>query len=188
MKFILLILIDNHAWKFLPQIRPRKCPQFPVSLLENFARSREFRILGTMAQGVGRKMISVLSANNRIQCTSSFVSIYNVACSLTYSSFCFSPPKRRHFKGQQKELQDLTPLTNFNRNLLRFFMEEKWNDRNIEHRYLPFAGATSTSAIPWFYDGKFVSRSHILSGKTMACFSRCVLGLIDESKKRRSFR
>ena len=52
--------------------------------------------------------------------------------SSSYSSFCLSPPKSRNFKGQQKELLDLPPLTNFNRNLLRWFMEEKWNDRNIE--------------------------------------------------------
>ena len=42
--------IRKHAWNFLPQIRPRKCPQFPVSLPETFARSREFQILGTRAQ------------------------------------------------------------------------------------------------------------------------------------------
>ena len=123
-------ILPVHAWKCLPQIRPRKCPQFQVSLPENSAQLREFRILGTtkaqpfllLAKAWIRKWF--LSANNRRQCTSSFVLIYNVAY-LAIFFLLFSPPKRRHFKGQQKKLQDLAPLTNLNRNLLRCLMEEK---------------------------------------------------------------
>ena len=43
--FSFLNIINSRLESFksiLPQVRPRKYPQFPVSLPENFARSREF--------------------------------------------------------------------------------------------------------------------------------------------------
>ena len=75
------------------------------------------------SEGLGPKMVFIGKQQNSMHFKLFFE--YIMWPILPYSPFCFSPPKGRHFKGQQKELQDLATLTNFNRNLLRCFMEEK---------------------------------------------------------------